>query len=150
MKTINNVKSQTKPIEIDDYSSKTTVFVRSNIKESVEIDPIFKTETKVYTYDETQYTYPEWNKLITDGIKEQGAMMQEQVDITQLAMSEILAMISPVLEVSTISTDVLMRRKYSAIVLMYAGMIERHLITIEKVADPYKQDVSLYLEENKE
>ncbi len=71
MKTIINVKSQTKPIEIDDYTSGTTVFVRSNIKESTEIDPVFKTENTVYTYDETQYTYPEWNKLITDQLKQE-------------------------------------------------------------------------------
>ena len=171
MKTIKGVKSQSKPIEIDDYSSPTTVFVRVNIQELDEVDPVFKTTRKVFTYDEIQYTYPEWNKLITDNIKVEGEAIQEQVDITQLAMSEILNMIGALMccienpENNTIPNTMTMNKmvktmnnialdtNFSAIAKMYAGMINRKLITIDNVTDIFKDEVLLYLEylkENKE
>lgn len=149
MKTLNSVKSQTKPAEIDDYTSSTTVFVRTNIKESVETDPVFKTSKTIYTYDEIQYTYPEWNKILTDGIKEEGLFMQEQIDITQLALSEILELVAPVMEINMVNEyeDKLKTiKRYSAIVMMYAGMIKRNLITIDKVPQAFKKDVLEYLE----
>lgn len=171
MKTIKGVKSQSKPIEIDDYSSPTTVFVRVNIQELDEVDPVFKTTRKVFIYDEIQYTYPEWNKLITDNIRVEGEAIQEQVDITQLAMSEILNMIGALMcciedpENNTISNIMTMNKmvktmnnialdtNFSAIAKMYAGMINRKLITIDSVTDIFKDEVLLYLEylkENKE
>lgn len=171
MKTIKGVKSQSKPIEIDDYSSPTTVFVRVNIQELDEVDPVFKTTRKVFTYDEIQYTYPEWNKLITDNIRVEGEAIQEQVDITQLAMSEILNMIGALMcciedpENNTIPNTMTMNKmvktmnnialdtNFSAIAKMYAGMINRKLITIDSVTDIFKDEVLLYLEylkENKE
>lgn len=171
MKTIKGVKSQSKPIEIDDYSSPTTVFVRVNIQELDEVDTVFKTTRKVFTYDEIQYTYPEWNKLITDNIKVEGEAIQEQVDITQLAMSEILNMIGALMccienpENNTIPNTMTMNKmvktmnnialdtNFSAIAKMYAGMINRKLITIDNVTDIFKDEVLLYLEylkENKE
>lgn len=171
MKTIKGVKSQSKPIEIDDYSSPTTVFVRVNIQELDEVDPVFKTTRKVFTYDEIQYTYPEWNKLITDNIRVEGEAIQEQVDITQLAMSEILNMIGALMcciedpENNTIPNNMTMNKmvrtmnnialdtNFSAIAKMYAGMINRKLITIDSVTDIFKDEVLLYLEylkENKE
>lgn len=171
MKTIKGVKSQSKPIEIDDYSSPTTVFVRVNIQELDEVDPVFKTTRKVFTYDEIQYTYPEWNKLITDNIRVKGEAIQEQVDITQLAMSEILNMIGTLMcciedpENNTIPNTMTMNKmvrtmnnialdtNFSAIAKMYAGMINRKLITIDSVTDIFKDEVLSYLEylkENKE
>lgn len=68
MKIVYGVKSQVRPDEIDDISSETTVFVRENITESVEVDPVFGTKHTIYTYDEKQYTYKEWNKLCFDKI----------------------------------------------------------------------------------
>lgn len=171
MKTIKGVKSQSKPIEIDDYSSPTTVFVRVNIQELDEVDPVFKTTRKVFTYDEIQYTYPEWNKLITDNIRVEGEAIQEQVDITQLAMSEILNMIgalmcciedpenNPIPNIMTMNkmvrtmNNIALDTNFSAIAKMYAGMINRKLITIDSVTDIFKDEVLLYLEylkENKE
>ena len=171
MKTIKGVKSQSKPIEIDDYSSPTTVFVRVNIQELDEVDPVFKTIRKVFTYDEIQYTYPEWNKLITDNIRVEGEAIQEQVDITQLAMSEILNMIgtlmcciedpenNPIPNIMTMNkmvrtmNNIALDTNFSAIAKMYAGMINRKLITIDSVTDIFKDEVLLYLEylkENKE
>lgn len=171
MKTIKGVKSQSKPIEIDDYSSPTTVFVRVNIQELDEVDPVFKTTRKVFTYDEIQYTYPEWNKLITDNIRVEGEAIQEQVDITQLAMSEILNMIGTLMcciedpenniipNIMTMNkmvktmNNIALDTNFSAIAKMYAGMINRKLITIDDVTDIFKDEVLLYLEylkENKE
>lgn len=158
MKTIKDVKSQSKPDEIDDYSSQTTVFVRSNIKEVDELDPVFKTTRKIFIYDEIQYSYPEWNKIITDSIKTEGALIQEQVDITQLAMSEIILMIGEFASVaynntSTIaeSINTLSINNYSAIAKMYAGMINRKLIKIEDVSDTFKNEVLEYIKtQNKE
>lgn len=143
MKTIINVKSQTKPIEIDDYTSGTTVFVRSNIKESTEIDPVFKTENIVYTYDETQYTYPEWNKLITDQIKQDGASIQQQVNTIQLAIDEIIKVIYPILEDDN-------KDKHTSVTSMYSQMINNKLIKIDEVPEVYKKDVLQYIENNKE
>ena len=171
MKTIKGVKSQSKPIEIDDYSSPTTVFVRVNIQELDEVDPVFKTTRKVFTYDEIQYTYPEWNKLITDNIRVEGEAIQEQVDITQLAMSEILNMIGTLMcciedpenniipNIMTMNkmvktmNNIALDTNFSAIAKMYAGMINRKLITIDDVTDIFKDEVLLYLKylkENKE
>ena len=147
MKIVNDVKSQTKPIEIDDYTSPTTVFVRKNIREIEETDPVFKTVRKLFVYDETQYTYPEWNKIITDNITEEGKFIQEQVDVTQLAMTEIIDMIGLVMASSINETDdrisnvskamnaaISEYTKYSAIAKMYAGMIRRGLITIDRIS----------------
>ena len=63
MKEVKGIKSLTRPIEIDDISSETTVYMRYNIREEVEIDPVFKTENIVFVYDETQYTIAEWYRL---------------------------------------------------------------------------------------
>lgn len=152
MKIVKDVKSDTMPVEIDDYSSNTTVFVRKNINKNKIIDPIFKTETISYTYDEIQYTFQEWNKIITDSIKEEGVIIQEQIDITQLALTEIMDLILPVMQVSTLSNNNIDRlseiKKYSGIGLMYAGMIKRKLITIDRVQDIYKDEVLEILNEN--
>lgn len=152
MKIVKDVKSDTMPVEIDDYSSNTTVFVRKNINKNKIIDPIFKTETVSYTYDEIQYTFQEWNKIITDSIKEEGVIIQEQIDITQLALTEIMDLILPVMQVSTLSNNNIDRlseiKKYSGIGLMYAGMVKRKLITIDRVQDIYKDEVLEILNEN--
>lgn len=158
MNIIKNVKSQTKPISIDDYTSSTTVFVRQNIKEIEEIDPVFNTKNTVYVYDEYQYTFPEWNKIITDNIKAEGEVIQEQIDITQLAMGEMLDMIGGIMAFNTLSINEeddepksfsllsSNMRQFSAIVMMYGAMIKRNLITIDKVLDVYREEVLLYLE----
>lgn len=152
MKIINNVKSETMPEEIDDYSSSTTVFVRKNIHSELYTDPVFKTNKTIYTYDEIQYTFPEWNKIITDSIKEEGNMIQEQIDITQLALTEIMDLIIPVMQVNMLSTNNIDRlstfKKYSGVALMYAGMIKRKLITIDRVQDVYRDEVLEILNNN--
>lgn len=90
MKLLLGVKSQSKPVEVDDYSSETTVFVRENIQEIIEIDPVFKTEIAIYTYDEKQYTFPEWNKIVTDNLKQEQVIMQKQIDELQTKLNEVL------------------------------------------------------------
>lgn len=89
---LTGIKSQTRPIDIDDTSSETTVYVRYNIREEVEIDPVFNTEKPVYIYDETQYTLAEWYKLcmnesnakinlLTECVKELAAHMNMQLPL---------------------------------------------------------------------
>lgn len=164
MKVITGVKSQTRPKEIDDSSSDTTVFVRYNITKSVEIDPVFKTESAVYTYDEKQYTFQEWNKIVVGEIKEIGQVLQDQIDTTQLVLVEILNIIySPMTmdldnEEDTdfvsstgmpiIPSDII-NTKYSAIAKMYGGLIIRNLITIDDVPSTFIEEVKQYLENNK-
>lgn len=63
MKEVTQIKSETKPLEIDDTSSDTTVYCRYNIQEVVENDPVFNTEKTIYVYDETQYTFVEWYRM---------------------------------------------------------------------------------------
>lgn len=145
MKTITNVKSQTKPLEIDDYTSSTTVFVRSNIKESTETDPVFGTESKVYTYDEVQYTYPEWNKKITDEIKENGDTLQNKFDVVQSVVAELIKIISPV-TASDIDEE---EDDKSPFIQFYIQMISSKLLTIDQVPEQFKNSV-LKLTENKE
>lgn len=147
MKTIKNVKSKNRPVDIDDYSSPTTIFVHKNIREVVEMDPVFKTETTVFIYDEEQYQLHEWSKLVTDSIKEEGAVIQERVDITQLALTEILDIVGTFAIPSVINniSHNLLSNDFSAIVKMYGNMISRGLITIDNVNDNFKQDVIEYL-----
>ena len=145
MKTITNVKSQTKPLEIDDYTSSTTVFVRSNIKESTETDPVFGTESTVYTYDEVQYTYPEWNKKITDEIKENGDTLQNKFDVVQSVVAELIKIISP-----TTASDINEEEDdKSPFIQFYIQMISSKLLTIDQVPEQFKNNV-LKLTENKE
>lgn len=145
MKTITNVKSQTKPLEIDDYTSSTTVFVRSNIKESTETDPVFGTESTVYTYDEVQYTYPEWNKRITDEIKENGDTLQNKFDVVQSVVAELIKIISPV-TANDIDEE---EDDKSPFIQFYIQMISSKLLTIDQVPEQFKNSV-LKLTENKE
>lgn len=145
MKTITNVKSQTKPLEIDDYTSSTTVFVRSNIKESTETDPVFGTESTVYTYDEVQYTYPEWNKKITDEIKENGDTLQNKFDVVQSVVAELIKIISP----ATASDIDEAEDDKSPFIQFYIQMISSKLLTIDQVPEQFKNSV-LKLTENKE
>ena len=145
MKTITNVKSQTKPLEIDDYTSSTTVFVRSNIKESTETDPVFGTESTVYTYDEVQYTYPEWNKKITDEIKENGDTLQNKFNVVQSVVAELIKIISP-----TTASDIDEEEDdKSPFIQFYIQMISSKLLTIDQVPEQFKNSV-LKLTENKE
>ena len=64
MKVLYAVKSNVKPVEVDDFSSDTTVFERKNITESKFVDPVFHTEETFYVYDEYQYSVTEWDRII--------------------------------------------------------------------------------------
>lgn len=57
-------ESPTFPVEIDLESSRTTVFVRTNIQAQQRQDMDGSTRT-VYTYDESQYTREEYAELQT-------------------------------------------------------------------------------------
>lgn len=79
MKTITNIKSTNRPEELDDHSSETIIFVRRNIKEVVEKDPVFNTEIVSYTYDEDQYSTKEWFNKRIDELQKQYDQLSNQV-----------------------------------------------------------------------
>lgn len=80
MKEIKNVRSESYPVEVDDYSNGTTIFIRTNIKEEIEEDPVFKTSKKVYVYDETQYTHQEWCTMTIKLLKEDIVSLRSEID----------------------------------------------------------------------
>ena len=69
MKEFKDVRSQTKPEDVEEKDS--MVFVHDNIREIIEEDPVFKTTEQVYVYDEIQYTYQEWYALTTREMKQE-------------------------------------------------------------------------------
>ena len=163
MKLLTGVESLTKPVEIDDSSSSTTVFVRYNIEEQTKVDPVFKTESVVYVYDEKQYTFAEWNKIITDEIKEKDIQMKNDVDIIQTALAEILDLIDSLFyKPLTMSLDndedtdfmattgIPADASFDAITKLYIALINKNIITLEKVPDMFKEKVEQYLETEKE
>ena len=165
MELIKGVKSQTKPEKIDDTSSDTTIYIRDNIVESEEIDPVFGTKHTVYTYDEKQYTYQEWVKIISDTLGNTGDDLQTQINTTQLAVAEILSVIYGA-DVMTLSMDnnedtdfstkegeaILpeeISNEYSAITKLYCSLINKNLFRLEDVPSEFLNEVKKYLEENK-
>lgn len=146
---VNGVRSTTKPVEIDDFSSETTVFVRSDIHEITDIDPVFNTEQKYFEYTETSYTFQEWSKKLTDGIKIVGEELQAEIDITQLALIEILQMMG-IASARTMSLSLDEEKEYSAIVKLYANMIDKKLIIINDVPEAYRQEVEEYMKDEVE
>ena len=78
MVIIKNINSTTRPVEIDDTKDN-MVYVRSNIVESVEVDPVFNTEYTIYTYDEIHYSLPEWNKLNIETLKLEQNKINEKI-----------------------------------------------------------------------
>ena len=82
-----NIKSKVKPLEIDDNNNE-FVYVRSNITELVEKDPVFGTEYPLYVYDETEYTLPEWNKSAIKNINDKMEEMNKTIlELTKLIKS---------------------------------------------------------------
>lgn len=69
MKTTTGIKSTIKPnlIEYTDDA----VYMRSNITEETEKDPVFNTDNTVYIYDEVEYNAIEWSNIIFDTVKGQ-------------------------------------------------------------------------------
>ena len=80
-----NIKSKIKPLEIDDTNNE-FVYVRSNITEIVEKDPVFGSEHLLYVYDETEYTLPEWNRSVIKSIN----VKMEEMNKTILQLTELV------------------------------------------------------------
>jgi hypothetical protein len=59
MKTVTS-ESTARPVEVDETSSPTTVYVRDEIEETVRADAMTGAETTVYRYTEKQFTRQEW------------------------------------------------------------------------------------------
>lgn len=135
MKTTTGIKSNIKPVEIDDYSNATSIYVRSNIEEIVEIDPIFDTETTIYKYDEIEYTLAEWNKLCNE-------VLHKEIEKTNLAIIETLEILELILSMTNTEAA-----ESSYIDILYGNMINKGLISIDRVPDRYKDGVKKYLEE---
>lgn len=129
MKTITGIKSTVKPIEIDDTSSTTSVYVRSNIKEIIETDPVFGTKNVVYEYDEVEYSIIEWHNLFSK-------LIHNEIDEIRLAITETLDLLELILFTTNKETA-----ESSYINILYANMIKRNLITIDKVPERYKAGV---------
>lgn len=78
MKEIKDVKSQSKPEEFEEND--TTVFVRSNIREDIEEDPVFKTKETVYVYDEIQYTIQEYFAITIKELKDEISELRTELN----------------------------------------------------------------------
>lgn len=77
MKEFKDVRSQTKPEDVEEKDS--MVSVHTNIREVVEEDPVFKTTEQVYVYDEIQYTYQEWYALTISEMKQEIEELKEEI-----------------------------------------------------------------------
>lgn len=75
------VKSINKPIEIDDTSSDTTVYVRHNIRKITEEDPVFFTEQEIYIYDEKQYSFAEWYSITRKETNDRLLKLEKTLDL---------------------------------------------------------------------
>ena len=124
MKTITGIKSNTKPEGID-YSD-SSVYVRSNIKESVEVDPVFSVETNVYTYDEVEYTLAEWNKISTE-------LLTKRIDNTNFALLEIVGILERILNTPDKETAI-----YPYISILLESMYNEGLITSDAIPERYR------------
>lgn len=98
MKEITGIKSETRPLEIDDTSSDTTVYVRSNIVTEKSIDPIFNTEKTIYIYNEIQYTLAEWYKIQMNDINMKIEILANCIDKLTDELNTIKATIKNILE----------------------------------------------------
>ena len=56
-------ESRERPVEIDDTSSPTTVYVNENVVETERIDEMTGKISTVYRYDVRLYSREEWEKL---------------------------------------------------------------------------------------
>lgn len=78
---VTGIKSKNKPIEIDDNSSETTVYVRHNIEKITEEDPVFKTKEEIYIYDETQYSFAEWYRTTRKEIDDRLTKLEKNMEL---------------------------------------------------------------------
>lgn len=138
MKTLTNIKTQTKPEEGVDYSE-TAVTVIYNIREEKEIDPVFKTETVSYIYDMDEYTVNEWNRITTDSIVDELDIIDHQTVVSYLAITEMINnFMNP------------KNPKISSLCKVYTALILRGFITMEDVPEVFKDGVQVLLENSSE
>lgn len=133
MKTTLGIKSAIRPIEVDDHSSETSIYVHSNIEEIKEVDPVFNTEVTVYKYDEVEYTLTEWAKFCNE-------ILHREIEKTNFAIIETLEL----LELILAATDT-EAAESSYINILYGNMIKKKLITIDRVPDRYRAGIEEYL-----
>lgn len=90
MKALFDIKSKNYPLEIDEESSDTLVYVRSNIRELTESDPVFNTESKYFIYDEIQYTIAEWNRISHKKLREELKETKAKIEEMDIQLKKIL------------------------------------------------------------
>ncbi len=82
MKTYRS-ESTEQPLPVDETTSPTTVYARENIQEETRTDDQ-ENESTWYTYDETQYTKEEWQKLQQEqrinALEQENQRLQEVID----------------------------------------------------------------------
>ena len=133
MKTTTGIKSVIRPVEIDDFNSKDCIYVRSNIEEITEMDPVFNTQTTMFKYDETEYSLVEWTKLCNESLR-------KEIEKTNLALIETLEILELIfVEMDTDAAEC------TYISVLYGNMINKGLISIDMVPDRYREKVNLYL-----
>lgn len=100
---LNNVRSNKKPLLIDEVSSPTTVYVRSNVRCLNINDPLYYEAKIEWRYDEIQYTKAEWEAKKREELEKenekllkQNADLQQQINLTQLSLAEVIAMVAQV------------------------------------------------------
>lgn len=76
-------ESTERPIEVDAVSSKTSVFLRRNIKKVVRTDEL-SGETTVFEYEETNLTKEEYEKYLQ--VAEAVNMRQIRADLDYIAL----------------------------------------------------------------
>lgn len=93
MEYIEKVISDTEPLKIDDQSSPTTVYLRENIQRRSVLDPITQKYHTKYSYSEKRYTREEWLNETYKSLTEDRTKLQEDINTTQIAVAEVMAMI---------------------------------------------------------
>lgn len=77
-------ESTERPDEVDTTSSKTTVFLRKNIKEVQRKNEISENETTYYEYEEAKMTKEEYEKYLK--VAEAVNMRQIRADVDYIAL----------------------------------------------------------------
>lgn len=118
------------------------VRIRKRIKSIVIMDEIFNDERKAYMYDEERYDKEEYEDM---KLQQEIQSIKEDTKLTQLAIAEILAASENVNQPIALNT---IYTQYSAIVQMYANMIEKGIYSIDRVPERWRSEVEAVLAEN--
>ena len=77
MKKVTHIKSTVMP-ELEEYVGN-MVYVRTNITKSIEVDPVFNTESEIWIYDEIEYTLGEWHKITKENLEIRIKILEDEI-----------------------------------------------------------------------